>query len=84
MHEDVWALTLELATSSDDRSLFGPDVLRWAAEVMDARFSVKLTPWRMGPSTGEEGVSVLYADLIGDLVVKDRSELIKKALFGLH
>ena len=76
-HHDAWTLIL-LITNNPVRR--GPNALRWATEAIDNRYEVDFGPWRTGPTTGEEGLSAIYADVTGDIVVKDRSDTIKQIL----
>lgn len=83
-HSDEWALVMnvsKLATSDFPETV---DMLQWAEEVIANGFTVKLESWKMGPTTGEQDTITLYADVSGDLVPKDASDLIQQALLNLY
>jgi hypothetical protein len=83
-HSDEWALVMnvsKMATSDFSETV---DTLQWAEEVIANGFTVKLESWKIGPTTGEKDAITLYADVSGDLVPKDTSDLIQQALLSLY
>ncbi|MFI9387609.1 hypothetical protein [Kutzneria sp. NPDC052558] len=83
-NNDAWALVRVIANFPPIGTTRNADMLEWAIGAIGNRFTVDLAKWRIGPSTGEKGLSALYVDVKGSIVGKDRSESIKQLIFGLR
>ncbi|MGW5686474.1 hypothetical protein [Nonomuraea sp. NPDC003754] len=70
-HDDAWAVTVNLATFSNEAFEDAADVLKWANSAFSYRFDGELGRWQAGPTV--EGVLTLYADAKREIVPKHRS-----------
>ncbi len=80
-HHDGWAL-IKVVSQVPCNS--GADALQWANNAIKIRFEADLSSWRVGPATGEEGVLAYYADVRGDIGVKDTSEATRQWLLSRY
>lgn len=80
-HEDVWLLVM---AETNAPKLAGPELIEWAEAQIEARFEVELREWQIGPGTGAADSAVFYIDTGGEIVRKDRSELIKRTIADLY
>jgi len=83
-HQDAWTLIRVLTNNPALASKNGAEVLQWAEAAIEHRFTTMIAPWRIGPTTGEQGLSALYADITSDIVVKDRSASLMQLLTRLY
>jgi hypothetical protein len=83
-HHDEWALTQTISRVPTSMFESTADMLKWASEVISARFTVDLEPWQMGPTTPEKDSITLYADVSGDIIVKDTTKLVEEALLNRY
>lgn len=61
-HTDCWAMLLTVADHPMPSPASQLAAIAWANEMIDTRFRVPPLQWRAGPTTGEPGLTALYAD----------------------
>ncbi|GAB2962013.1 hypothetical protein LWP59_34640 [Amycolatopsis acidiphila] len=61
-HTDCWAMLLTVADHPMPSPASQLAAIAWANENVDKRFHVPPLRWRTGPTTGEPGLTALYAD----------------------
>jgi hypothetical protein len=83
-HSDEWALIMNISKFPASDFPQTVDMIKWAEEVIENHFTVKLQPWMMGPTTGEKDSISFYANVSGDIVAKDTTDLIQQTLLNLY
>jgi hypothetical protein len=59
------------------------DMILWADQAIDLRFTVQRTSWQCGPTDCQDSLT-LYSDIQGDLVVKDLDKEIMETILRMY
>jgi hypothetical protein len=82
-HQDNWALVMNISQSSSPTESKSVDMISWANDVINYRYTVKYDGWQLGPTISHPDAFTLYADIKGDIVANDTEGAINDMLLEM-
>ena len=74
---------MNISQSSSPTESKSVDMISWANDVINYRYTVKYDDWQLGPTISHSGAFTLYADIKGDIVANDTEGAINDMLLEM-
>ena len=83
-HADVWAVVAVISQIGGTAMSEPADMISWADQAIELRFSTPRSSWQRGPTTDCPGVLTLYSDIKGELTAKNTDAGIFDAILRIY